>query len=58
MNETQVSPSVALLASYVQGRSDGFQSGVIFTVGAIVLYKALRKKNKGLRIQFVRNNKV
>ena len=58
MNETTVATPVAVLASYCQGRQDGFQSGVIFGIGAVLLYKAMRKRNKGLRIQFVRNNKV
>jgi hypothetical protein len=58
MNELQptITP-VHLLASYAQGREDGFKSGVIFGVGALLVYRALRKKYKGVHVEFTRNGK-
>lgn len=56
MNESQNTTPVVVLAAYVEGRNDGFKSGVIFAAGAIILYKAVRKSSRGWNIRFVRNN--
>ena len=57
MNETPNVTPIAVLAAYVEGRKDGFNAGVIFTVGAVILYKAVRKRSRGMSVRFVRNDK-
>lgn len=58
MNETPIATPVAILASYVEGRKDGFQSGFVCALGVVVLYKAWRKRNQGTWVRFGKNNKI
>lgn len=37
------------LASYAQGRNDGFKSGIVFGIGAIVLFRMWHKHDSLLR---------
>jgi hypothetical protein len=47
MNPNEVNPTVAVLASYIQGRKDGFAAGVVFSVGAVLFWKAYKRGRDG-----------
>jgi hypothetical protein len=58
MQPTVDNSSVAVLAAYIEGRKDGFSTGIMFSAAAIILYRSWKRgaTEKGLR-QYLKNNK-